>query len=440
MTEPAATIPAPPADPDAAATAAAPSVQGRFSPDGAWWWDGASWVPTITPDGRWRWDGRSWQLHRHLDLANPEAAQADLVATAEDLFAQAGAIASQRRMEWAVPPDLFPVLQALDAATVTMNARRGRDKQQAQAQVHAIAADLGRRISSGAPPEVGALLDLARRQIAVANSLAAGRAELASAQAEHEAEVAAARTALETAERARSEAIATAQAEVDEAERQRAVGLAGLRSKVKLLRAPGPGAELGRYAGVALFERVVDTPEGRGLVAGARASVATVEELFAKQRSLVDRLTAIGGYGGQLLAEADWTWPGHAFLVVESGSLASVVPVGAEELEGARSFAASVNAASEAATAAAAAAGAARAEAEAELAKASADSRALTAARARRQKVEADPKLAGAVESARAAAEKAAANVGSLEAARAKLAAAGRAALEAPAPLGGAIP
>jgi trimeric autotransporter adhesin len=437
MTEPAATVPVPSAASAAATEAAASPVQGGFSPDAAWWWDGTQWVPTVTPDGRWRWDGRGWQMHRHLDLANPEAAQADLLATADDLFAQAGALASQRRMEWAVPPDLFPVLDALDAATVTMNARRGRDKEQARAQVHAIAADLGRRITGGAPPEVGALLDLARRHNGIANSLAAAQSDLAAAQADHDAAVSAAAATLEAAERARSEAIAAVQAEVGEAERARSVALAGQRSKVKLLRAPGAGAELGRYAGLALFERVIDTPEGRALVAGSKASVQTVEELFAGRRELVARLQALGGYGGQLLSEADWTWPGHHFLVIESGSFASVVPVSVEEVGAAHAFAANVNAASSAASAATLASAADLAQAEAELAEASAEGQALSTARARLRKVEADPKLTGAVEAARSAAARASANTARIEAAREKLAAAGRAALETPAPLAG---
>ncbi len=40
------------------AAAAAPP---QFSRDGAWFWDGGSWISTITSDGRWRWDGYSWR-------------------------------------------------------------------------------------------------------------------------------------------------------------------------------------------------------------------------------------------------------------------------------------------------------------------------------------------------------------------------------------------
>jgi hypothetical protein len=35
-----------------------------FSPDGMWWWDGASWKPAISPDGLWRWNGRAWEPAR----------------------------------------------------------------------------------------------------------------------------------------------------------------------------------------------------------------------------------------------------------------------------------------------------------------------------------------------------------------------------------------
>ena len=31
-----------------------------FSADGLWWFDGTTWLPTISADGLWRWNGRSW--------------------------------------------------------------------------------------------------------------------------------------------------------------------------------------------------------------------------------------------------------------------------------------------------------------------------------------------------------------------------------------------
>ncbi len=33
----------------------------RFSPDGMYYWDGATWISTLSPDGRYRWDGAAWQ-------------------------------------------------------------------------------------------------------------------------------------------------------------------------------------------------------------------------------------------------------------------------------------------------------------------------------------------------------------------------------------------
>src|SRR2546430_226411 len=35
-------------------------MQGRFSPDHRWWWDGVQWQPALSADGMWRWDGRRW--------------------------------------------------------------------------------------------------------------------------------------------------------------------------------------------------------------------------------------------------------------------------------------------------------------------------------------------------------------------------------------------
>jgi hypothetical protein len=51
-------VPPPPA-PQSIASAPAPQP-GRFSPDGFWWWDGASWRPAYSQDRLWRWTGQSW--------------------------------------------------------------------------------------------------------------------------------------------------------------------------------------------------------------------------------------------------------------------------------------------------------------------------------------------------------------------------------------------
>ena len=32
----------------------------RYSEDGFWWWDGASWKPAVSPDRLWRWNGQTW--------------------------------------------------------------------------------------------------------------------------------------------------------------------------------------------------------------------------------------------------------------------------------------------------------------------------------------------------------------------------------------------
>ena len=60
--------PAPPPEPAPPPTPASPPVApvptggltGRYSPDGFWWWDGASWKPAYSQDRLWRWNGQTW--------------------------------------------------------------------------------------------------------------------------------------------------------------------------------------------------------------------------------------------------------------------------------------------------------------------------------------------------------------------------------------------
>ncbi len=44
--------------------ASAPSHT-KFSDDGFWWWDGASWKPAVSPDRLWRWNGQAWLPAAH---------------------------------------------------------------------------------------------------------------------------------------------------------------------------------------------------------------------------------------------------------------------------------------------------------------------------------------------------------------------------------------
>jgi hypothetical protein len=43
-----------------AASVSGAGPHGRYSPDGFWWWDGASWKPAYSRDRLWRWNGQTW--------------------------------------------------------------------------------------------------------------------------------------------------------------------------------------------------------------------------------------------------------------------------------------------------------------------------------------------------------------------------------------------
>jgi hypothetical protein len=62
------------------------ALEDRHSPDKAWWWSGAQWMPAWSPDGAWWFDGSTWRsaltVGRPASRPRRQLTQAEMVVAA----------------------------------------------------------------------------------------------------------------------------------------------------------------------------------------------------------------------------------------------------------------------------------------------------------------------------------------------------------------------
>lgn len=400
----------------------------QLSADGSWWWDGGQWVPAVSEDGLWRWDGKAWRLGIAADESDPQAVAAALDRLADERFTEGGHLLALRSHEWRPRTDelarlvleaapLAARLAALDAQLSGVDGPAGRsgfrsllggdDRPQHEAearrieeQLRPLAALIGRTAPQPSLKDADTILVPARRLHERVLALQQALAEQERLAAEHGSQVASARAEVEQARAAREVALSAQSARVREREAEQQRAVAELAEALRRLRMPGPGTLLARFQGLALHEDRVDTPDGRGPVAGARAVQGTARELAQAEGELVGELFRLEATGAGALHEALTLDEPRRFLLVATTRAVSVVPVPAEAASEADAFA-------EALETAAAEGGRRReawarqvAAAEAALEAALADTSLVDEARAELERAEADPDLAAPVEDA----------------------------------------
>jgi hypothetical protein len=434
-----------------------------LSADGNWWWDGERWAPALSADGLWRWDGSVWRLVTELDTSDAAALAEGLDRLVDDRFAEAGHLLALRAHQWRPrDPELAELvaraaplaarLAALDGQLAGLNAGGGAlnlrnllggsEREQLEAEAREVEAELGplasligRMAPQPSLKEADEILVPARRLAERVLELTQAVAEERRFAAEREAEIREAERRLEDARAARENGLRELEEQVRMRELERASALADLERALRTVRIPLPGAVLARFADVTLYESRVDTPDGRGPLQGAKATVGTAKELWEAERELINRLGLLEAaqarrFHDALAAGGD----DESFLLITTPHVRSLVPVsGGSEAE-ARGFAIELtNAAKEVRRHWAGWESQVKA-AEAALQAAIADTAAIDEARAALERAAADPELSRAVEEAEAELKRLSTPGAEHEAARARVEAVAERLLELPTP------
>lgn len=209
----------------------------------------------------------------------------------------------------------------------------------------------------------------------------AARQELTEAKAE-----------LKTVTRNRDEQLKPARVAVERLTKDREKAIAAVNKEIAALRDP-KGRRLGRFHGVTLYERWIDTPHGGGPVDGCQASV----DSQLSSRFTATRLLAFGVFALAIKKKT-----GKLYLSIDGPAVASVVECNKNEAVASRQFAVKILNAGKQAGALTAALPARVEDAQTRLNSAVQDIRAIEAARSDLTTLEQEPNLIRALEGAQA--------------------------------------
>ncbi len=156
---------------------------------------------------------------------------------------------------------------------------------------------------------------------------------------------------LKVTERRREKAIKAAQSSLKQAEKEYEGKVRAASAALDRLISP-TGERLGSYHGIKLYERLIETPHGKGSLRGVRAIVDTAGNLIESRRPTLTRMAAgglllgpLGMLGSLAVQKKKKVDARELYLLIEGGGMASVVRCPPEDGQKAREFAAKINAA-----------------------------------------------------------------------------------------------
>ena len=418
------------------ATPSTRSPRARFSADGEWWWNGASWLAAISHDGLWRWDGTDWLLRVDSGL-EPERLVEDLNKLADVRYRRGGLLLARHANEWPVPPNLTqPVAEAteiLEQRAATERRLKGQtrrmgdllagddNQQRLRVQLGNIDAHLeprllriGREAPVPTSREADEVLETARHLAATAREVTAAHKAVLAAQAGWQTRVAAATVDLERCIARHDALIAQAEVGVREAEARREQRIADAWRRLAEVRIPHKGEHLASFGPIRLFAAQIEMPNGgrpasgaRAVIgsaveptAGARAVIGSAAELTVAEPGPLDDLFVVGDSGAAALHRAEASGDPTPYLLVVT-ELRSVLITCGENEGDARRFARQVAAAAATAEAMREVRRALLAEARDAVQQADDDHSEIEAANAHRGAAEQDPEVLMAIERAR---------------------------------------
>lgn len=340
----------------------------QLSADGGWWWNGADWVRAASADGLWRWEGKRWMPALEFDRDDPTSVVDAIDRLVDDRFARGGQLLALRAHEWRPRTDelaglvaqaapLAARLSAVDAqlagaepASVRSSLRgllRGRDQLEAEGQrieqeLRPLAALIGRTAPQPSLKDADEILVPAQRLHERLVELQTAATELRRLRAEHQQRVGDARADLEQAGAEREVALGGQEASLREREAEHQEAVAQLSTALRELRMPGLGEPRNRFQGVVVYDRQVETPDGRGPIEGARAVIGSAAELAESEREAIAELWLLETAYAVELHDALAAGSEQRFLLVLTPRVSSVVPIPAGAEPDADAFAASL--------------------------------------------------------------------------------------------------
>lgn len=345
-------------------------VPAQLSADGRWWWDGHWWVAAESADGLWHWDGNEWWTSVPLSEADPAELASSLDLLADERYLEAGAMLAHRRREWRPSEELGPLVddaharlrrhEAVEArlsriegqlsqglsgilAWLTggpVEARRLRtERDNLQEGLRAPLIQLAERANRPTLKEADEILAGAFHLRQRARALASAVEALESARQQHADQLAAAEADVMSAEEQLLKAVQAAEQEIENATAAQLHVVEAVREELGRARIGDRGEQLASFDSVQLYERWIETPDGRGPVEGSQAIIDTAPGLWKAQRPLLCRLLEMDSAGARSFHEAESSGTKSLFLLVITDLVKSIVPCPSGEEEAALQFA-----------------------------------------------------------------------------------------------------
>lgn len=456
-----------PPDTDAGRPPAEPQRPNRdarsrvLSQNGRWWWNGRRWISAVSEDGLWRWIGNQWKPTVELDGKRPEQLAKTFTGLADDCYARAGAVLTDRVQEWqpegevqelvAQAQGVLARLREAPPETADAGSGRGRllgrhtparerptddDAREALTSEYVrLTVRLARLAPQPTFKEADDMLTVAHLLDERAEQLSSGVRDADEAERVRADVAVSAQRDLTAAEEARAKALEEARKAIESAELVHRRSVAGARAHLRSLLTPGPGELKAALGPFRLHAASLETPSGRLPSAALRAFADSAEALWRQHREALADLVLVGAPETEAFLTALTERSPALFLLFLGPAAKALCASPRNQAEEARRFAAMVTRQGEEAKAANQERDVKIREAEADLERTVQDRSSVERAESELARLEADPGLLGAIDASRRRLDRARGDTPELISARRRLVEVAQQLIASPEPL-----
>ncbi|MBJ7612580.1 MAG: hypothetical protein DLM67_07690 [Candidatus Nephthysia bennettiae] len=432
-----------------------------LSQNGTWWWNGRRWVSAVSEDGLWRWNGSQWRLAVGLDGKRPEELAKTFTALADDCYARAGAILTERVQDWQPEGEVEQLagqargalarLREAEPGVPENGPARGRllgrhapprervdddDAREALTSEYVtLAVRLARRAPQPTFKEADDVLTVAHMLDERAGQLNSGVAEVEGAERQRAEIAVSAQGELTSAEEARTRALDGARKAIESAELAHRRAVSGARAHLRSLLTPGPGELKAALGALRLHATSLETPAGRLPAAGLSGFADSAEALWQEHRRTLADLVLVGAPETDAFLTALTEKSPALFLLFDGPAAKALCAVPSNQGPEAQRFAATLTRQGAEAKRAAGERDATTRQAESDLEAALRNRSSVEAAEGELSRLEGNPALLGAIDASRRRLERARGDTPELIAARRRVVEVARQLVAPPEPL-----